>query len=705
MTSWSIGMAIERFSATSLVWWVLWAGLIAITILLVLLMRTRWGQAQPLRKCVVLSLLVHVLLACYATTVQIVQTSFQQDEPALRIASIEGFDEQPGSRQNQSDAALRPWDVFAASAAEALTEQMPLDSPEMADAPLDQQIQRPTADNPPKTSPIDLSADSSTTVPQPAVPTSDNSGASQHTPVAATEAPGLAVRKKQSTVRMPAPAGPKPSRLTIDDTPSIKRPPSASTDTPRTGSETGATSPELAEKPNVPDPVNSLAGLDDRPTAATSKDETRAERAAMVPSSVESGTNTAPSDADNGSEKQPDVSQLAESNRRPLPSEALSLDNPLDALVPVRRNASQEQMPELYESRTAPNKVPLAAQRGGGADTEAAVRAALEWLAANQSDDGRWDASRLEAGREGRVAQRNRRGAGARADTAITGLALLTFLGAGHTHLEGPYRSHVARGLEFLLRSQGPDGSLGGEAARFAFMYAHGMATLAISEAFAMTHDRRLEPALRKALRYTLSAQHPSTGGWRYRPGDLGDTSQLGWQLMALRSAELAGIPIPENCRAGVNRFLRSVSAGQRGGFASYRPGERISRTMTAEALVCRLFLGLDPTDPSATEAAEFLLSELPGRGKDNLYYWYYGTLAMYHLGGDYWQRWNEALKQTLLDRQRRDADLAGSWDPDTLWGPHGGRVYTTALATLCLEVYYRYLPLYAEAPTQRKRR
>ena len=94
-------------------------------------------------------------------------------------------------------------------------------------------------------------------------------------------------------------------------------------------------------------------------------------------------------------------------------------------------------------------------------------------------------------------------------------------------------------------------------------------------------------------------------------------------------------------------------------------------------------------------------MAELPGQGvKPNDYYWYYGTLAMYQLQGDYWQRWNEALQKTLLERQIKDGPLAGTWDTDTVWGGYGGRIYTTAIATLSLEVYYRFLPLYADGKT-----
>ena len=97
---------------------------------------------------------------------------------------------------------------------------------------------------------------------------------------------------------------------------------------------------------------------------------------------------------------------------------------------------------------------------------------------------------------------------------------------------------------------------------------------------------------------------------------------------------------------------------------------------------------------------ATLLLEQLPGNGPANLYYWYYGTLAMFQLQGDYWQQWNEALRTQLLASQRTAGALAGSWDPDAVWGGYGGRIYSTSLSTLCLEVYYRYLPLYSQSGT-----
>jgi hypothetical protein len=234
----------------------------------------------------------------------------------------------------------------------------------------------------------------------------------------------------------------------------------------------------------------------------------------------------------------------------------------------------------------------------------------------------------------------------------------------------------------------------------FASMYCHGIATLALSEAYAMTADARIHSYVRRAADYTIRSQHPATGGWRYLPNDRGDTSQFGWQLMGLCSGELAGLEIPQPCRLGMQRFLSSVSSGQHGGLAAYRPGERPSPAMTAEALVCRAFLGIDRDNPAIDEAAAMILQKAPGTGRTNLYFWYYATIALYHLQDGHWHRWNSALQRELLRSQQPSGNLAGSWDPNTVWGGYGGRVYSTALAALCLEVYYRYLPLYGPTRT-----
>jgi hypothetical protein len=294
------------------------------------------------------------------------------------------------------------------------------------------------------------------------------------------------------------------------------------------------------------------------------------------------------------------------------------------------------------------------------------------------------------------VAGHDRQGAGTDADTGITGLAVLAFLGNGHTHLEGTYRKNVQRGLEYLLRSQAPDGNLAGPARLYAQMYCHGMAALALSEALAMTGDERIRPYVERAVDYTVASQHAISGGWRYQPGDMGDMSQFGWQVMALKSAALAGVPVPQKTREGMLHFLQRCEQGLHGGLAGYRPGTPASRPMTAEALACRYFLDLAPDPTLVREAADYMLGDLPQSGTPNFYYWYYGTLSLFQVQGEAWSHWNEALQRELLRLQRTDGQMAGSWNPETVWGCYGGRVYSTAMASLCLEVYYRYLPLTA---------
>jgi hypothetical protein len=363
-------------------------------------------------------------------------------------------------------------------------------------------------------------------------------------------------------------------------------------------------------------------------------------------------------------------------------------------LVSVRRSGDGRELPLTYRGRMTADRLAVAAKNGGNIRTEQAVDAALQWLAANQHSNGGWDCSMHGGGQETRVLGHDREGAGTDADMAVTGLALLAFLGAGHTHLDGDHRTTVQHGLEFLLRNQAGDGNLAANARLFAKMYCHGMASLALGEAYAMTGDARLRPYVERAIQYTVRSQH-AAGGWRYQPGDEGDTSQFGWQVMALRSAELGGYPTPATTRAGMIRFLNSVAAGPYRGLASYRPGTGPTRTMTAEALSCRVFLRVELDRVRTDEAVRFLMQEIPTAGPTNLYYWYYATLALFQIGGEAWETWNTALQERLLAAQLTTGPLAGSWPTATIWGGYGGRVYTTAMGALCLEVYYRHLPLY----------
>ena len=368
--------------------------------------------------------------------------------------------------------------------------------------------------------------------------------------------------------------------------------------------------------------------------------------------------------------------------------------------APSPPGGPQPRVPDAYADRAGDRRAAAAAARGGSQQTAQAVQAALDWLVRTQSSDGRWNAARHGAGQGAAGSGQHRPEVGGRSDHGVTGLALLAFLGAGNTHHEGPYAANVARGVGFLVDRQRPDGSLAGDAEFFAALYCHGMATIALAECAAMSGDESLRPAVDRAIRHTLAMQHPTTGGWRYAAGDRGDTSQLGWQVMALGSARSVGVTGLEAAEARARGFLASVSSGAAGGLAAYRPGERPSLTMTAEALFCRLLLGMPADHPAATEALTLLSRSPPTAAGYNIYTWYYATLASFHAGGPQWEAWNQHLQEALLPLQHRSGGpLDGSWDPDRVWGGHGGRVYATALAALTLEIYYRYRPLHGQSP------
>lgn len=646
----------------------LWIGLAFLIVSLVVMIRTSWGQSRPLRKCAALSLLAHLLLLCYATTIEIVMSpgnSARQDniEVVLVDGSEEGL-EDPLAKPDPDIASQTPTGEVSDPETDELDrpepEQVAADRPpEAADIPTNESAPLPTPVSHPPLPPLLEVAK-----PEPATTPAESIDERPPSETLAKETPA------------PTSAEPKPPTL----------PPANST---------ASSEPTAIEKPTEPlppiDATTPIAKLPDPPTT-------------NEPSDWAAGNPT------------PAVQPLQPATQGPLAEPSAIANNPPSAapstaggqpIVPKVETVSppiaSKAVPEIYVDRLAADRAEVARRYGGSPEAEAAVQAALYWLAANQSDDGRWDPDLFGAGREQIVLGHNRGGAGAKADTGVTGLALLAFLGSGNTHQKGEYAKTVKRGLEFLLSAQAPDGNLGGDAETYAFMYAHGMATFAISEAYAMTGDERLEAAVRKAIGYTISAQLPSTGGWRYkakeRPEELGDTSQLGWQLMAIKSAELAGIEIPGRVQDGAVRFLKIVSTGPHGGKASYQPGPpKPTPAMTAEALVCRQFLGMARENPASNEAGDFLLQDLPAPHKINLYYWYYGTLGMFQLQGHHWQRWNQAMQTTLVTRQRNDGGFAGSWDPDCQWGGYGGRVYSTAVATLCLEVYYRYLPIYQVA-------
>lgn len=373
---------------------------------------------------------------------------------------------------------------------------------------------------------------------------------------------------------------------------------------------------------------------------------------------------------------------------RPLPS---------SRLPELRTDFFDPGDPRQYRSPAARRF--LTREFGGSDETEAAVTLGLRWLAAHQSRDGRWDVDGFDAACRGCGSP----GFLSDCDVAITGLALLCFLGQNHHPLnsESPFRAHAQSAIDWLLGTQTAEGLIAGSDARYT-MYSHGIATLALSEAYVLTGDPRLRPALEKAAKIIVSSQNRSTGGWRYQPEPppRGDTSVTGWQVMAIASLRRSGVSIPESTFELARHWLDYEAAGGdwRGIYGYMTPDEHRA-AMVAEGMYARMLLGSKRTDRNMDEAARYIHAETQGgRLLNNLYLVYYGNLALFNYQGWIWEEWNRRVQAYLLKSQRREGSRAGSWDPTCPWSETGGRVLATCFAVLALEVYYRYLPLYWEA-------
>ncbi len=327
-----------------------------------------------------------------------------------------------------------------------------------------------------------------------------------------------------------------------------------------------------------------------------------------------------------------------------------------------------------------------------------AVARALGWLARHQEPDGHWRLTDYTKQCKDKTCTAV---GSAKTDSGATALGLLPFLAAGQTRMpedKGPYRKHIFRGLYWLMKNQGSDGNLAGEEPQM--MYSHGLATLALCEAYGATKDRTVGQRAQLAVQFIEKAQNPETGGWRYIPGEDGDTSVVGWQVMALKSAQMAGLSVRPEAFEGAKRWLKSVSKGN-GGLFCYRavPESGPTPSMTAVGLLCSQYLGTRRGDPVLTEGVGLLLNHLPDNQSRDLYYWYYATQVLHNVPGPDWDNWNRKMRKVLIESQCKEGCATGSWDPEKptkdRWGDHGGRLMETSLAALTLEVYYRYLPLY----------
>jgi hypothetical protein len=369
-------------------------------------------------------------------------------------------------------------------------------------------------------------------------------------------------------------------------------------------------------------------------------------------------------------------------------------------------------VPGGFGGRSGSTRQKMLNEGGGNSRSEAAVALGLRWLALHQAPDGRWtlhDFNRYARSAPlpaGRIQPDNAQpGTSRRNDTAATAFGLLPFLAAGITHKGGgktkvnDYTKTVNAAVRWLLAKQIKSGSdrgyYGGD------MYAHGLATIAMCEAYGLSSDPLLKASAQLAVQYIVSAQDSAGGGWRYAPRTAGDTSVTGWQVMALKSGQMAGLSVARACLRKAERFLDSVESSNKGGYA-YTPNSGETPTMTSVGLLCRQYLGVNPRNPGLLAGVRRLKTTGPGK-TGNIYYEYYATQVMHHMGGEHWQFWNlgpagngsGGIRDTLISKQDMGnvrLGNRGSW----AGSDHvGGRLGATSLSLLTLEVYYRHLPLY----------
>jgi hypothetical protein len=281
----------------------------------------------------------------------------------------------------------------------------------------------------------------------------------------------------------------------------------------------------------------------------------------------------------------------------------------------------------------------------------------------------------------------------------------------------GPYKDNVKRGVIWLKDQQAESGLFGNESGR-AFMYNHALAALAMVEAYGLSEYRTLQRYAQASVDYICKARNPYKV-WRYYPHDGdNDTSVTGWMVFVLSSADYFELTLDKDALKYSSAWFEEVTDPATGQAGYTKRGEGSSRelgmaekfpaskteAMTAVGLLCRIFLRqmelgkenkIDKPEPVWIAAADTMLKKPPtwnpNDGSIDMYYWYYGSYAMFQMGANHWKQWKTALEDALIKTQRKEGSAKGSWDPIEAWGHEGGRVYSTAIGVLCLEVYYRY--------------
>lgn len=375
------------------------------------------------------------------------------------------------------------------------------------------------------------------------------------------------------------------------------------------------------------------------------------------------------------------------------------------------RNVKPADVSQSLKLRTRRGRLGKVDGTGEKDTVQSAIEAGLQWLKRQQQAGGNWQLHQgyPDAGRPS-----------LRTDTGATALALLAFLGDGQTHRSGDHKDVVSNGLSWLKRIQKADGDFHDhdDLGRQTAFYAHAQATIAICEAFALTGDESLRKSAEQAVQFLVRTQQPQQGGWRYTPQTvetMADLSVTGWVLMALHTARMAEIEVPDEAYSLASVFLDAVAVGN-GSKYRYLPSDPETKArpgMTAEGLLCRQWLGWERNDIAMRQGVEWLLQPQHqpewSPGRRNVYDWYYMAQTLHNLGGEPWKKWYGHTQSIILTAQKRRGsrsapnDVVGSWsphEPDGHADEHShlaGRLYLTVMCLLVLETPTRHAPLYPE--------
>lgn len=284
---------------------------------------------------------------------------------------------------------------------------------------------------------------------------------------------------------------------------------------------------------------------------------------------------------------------------------------------------------------------------------------------------------------------------------AINALAVLAYLSRGHVPGRGKYGDVVeggavkpgvlTRAKKYLLSKAQPNGFISSST-----MYEHGLATLALAELYGMDPDPDLEAKLRKAVELIVKCQSPA-GGWRYAPAPNDqDLSVSVMQIVALRAANNAEIPVPTQTLEKAIKYVQACGYPA-GGFGYTGPGQ--GPQTTAAGILSLQLLGKydDPLIPKALAYQATIPVQWGGGNPQYFYYFhYYAIQGTYQAGGKEWNEWHPKVREMLLKHQNPD----GSWDvppgsAEAGYVTANSKIYSTAMATLVLNIYMHFLPAY----------